>query len=220
MAGLLAATIAALPSVDRATALRLAVAATGACVPLRASAWCGNAFPPFAYSLPWFEFETASCDVRIVGDLKAEVDKGLRPLVAVASPGFSYEYLENLEALTVSQRRVGFVALPAASDSVRELAHDLVAALGSLDAKRGVHVLAHGLAAPIVLTAAAAAPAGTFASLILSSPVGCGADVALGARDALSQSAAPLLWTTATRGRACVDATAGASGQPPARLLA
>jgi hypothetical protein len=204
-------------AVDRSTALRLAAAATGACMPLRALAWCGNPFPPFAYSLPWFEFEASSYEVRIVGDLRAEVDKGLRPLLAVASPGLSYEYLENLEALTVSQRRVGFVALPPAGESVPGLAEDLVAAIGSLDAKRGVHLLAHGLAAPVALSAAASAPAGTIASLIISSPVGCGADVAPAARDALSKS---LLYTTATRGRACVDATAGTSAQPPARLLA
>jgi len=201
----------------RRAALRLATA--GAAFPSGASAWCGNPFPPFAYSLPWFEFDASGCEIRIIGDLQPEVDKGLRPLVAVPSLGLSFEYLENLEALTITQRRVGFVALPA-SDSAERLTQALVAALGSLDAKRGVHLLAHGLAAPVALAAAAAAPPGTVASLILTSPVGCLSDVDPAFHEALAASPAPLLATAAAQGRVCVDAAVDAARKSPASAVA
>ena len=33
-----------------------------------ATAWCGSPYPPFAYSLPWFEFPlTEGVEMRVVG---------------------------------------------------------------------------------------------------------------------------------------------------------
>lgn len=202
---------------QRRGALELAAAASS--TPLAASAWCGNSFPPFAYSLPWFEFDSSACSVRIVGDLKPELDKGLRPLVAVPSPGLTYEYLENLEALTVSQRRVGFIGLPLSGDT-KALAQSLATAITTLDAKRGVHLLAHGLAAPVALKAAALATPGLVSSIILTSPIGSAQDVEPSIQDALAESQAPLLATIVSKGRICVDATAEASSKVSSQLFA
>lgn len=189
----------AVPSIHagRRAALKLVCAAgcATACAPGgRAVAWCGNPYPAFAYSLPWFEFDSASgCSLRVVGDLQQEVDKGLRPIVVVPSPGLRYDYMENLEALTVSERRVCFVTLPAAGD-VSALSKALLSAVRGLDAERGVHLLAHGLAAPVAIAASAAAPAGAVASLTLVSPLGCLDDASATARKALAAaSPTPLL---------------------------
>ena len=46
-----------------------------------------------------------ACFCRIVGDRAREEKTGVPPILVV-SRGYGYDYLENLEALTVSDRRV------------------------------------------------------------------------------------------------------------------
>ena len=89
-----------------------------------AQAWCGETFPPYAYSLPWFEFSAkggAGPMMRVVGDLGMERKKQLRPLLVFPSPGMSYEPLENLEALCVSERRVAFAEMSDSVATIEEL---------------------------------------------------------------------------------------------------
>ena len=85
--------------------------------PFPAPAWCGAAFPPYAYSLPWFEFSAEKITpMRVVGDKGAETARNMSPLLVLPPPGLTYEYLETLEAITISDRRVAFAILkPAAS---------------------------------------------------------------------------------------------------------
>jgi len=200
--------LAATPAMSgRRQTLAAAAAAAAAANTASARAWCGDPYPPFAYSLPWFEFDSSGCAVRVVGDLTSESGKGLRPLVALPTPGLSYDYLENLEALTVSQRRVAFIAVPPAA-SLPAATRAAVDAIGSLDAKRGVHLLAHGLAAPVALAAAAAAPPGAVASLLLSSPLSQPGDAEPASARAIAASTAPLLATaSASSSTVCVGAS-------------
>eukprot|EP00966_Prymnesium_polylepis_P044342 1027676-Prymnesium_polylepis.1 len=93
----------------RATA-RLAAAAVAArwLAASPAVAWCGEPYPPFAYTLPWFEFDAGAPPegqvlMRVVGDNRPEAAKKLSPLLVLPSPALSFEYLETLEALTISE---------------------------------------------------------------------------------------------------------------------
>lgn len=179
-----------------------------------ARAWCGDAYPPYAYSLPWFEFPVAGGTMRVVGDNRAEAKKKLSPLLVLPSPALTYEPLENLEALTISERRVAFATLDGAAGSVEELGQQAAAALAKLEAPR-CHVLGHGLGAAAALALHAADPA-RVASLVLASPFSSLDDVEPAQRAAVGESPLPLLATTAAKGRACVDAELGALR--PARL--
>ena len=112
---------------SRAAALRLATAALVSVPKHPAIAWCGKPYPPYAYQLPWFEFQAGSTPVRIIGDNRPESARKLSPVLVLPSPGLSYEYMENLEAFTVSERRVAFAALSAAE---KDLVFDFLASLG------------------------------------------------------------------------------------------
>lgn len=189
-----------------------------------AAAWCGDPFPPYAYSLPWFEFETRSkLPLRVVGDRRQEVERRLRPLLVVPSVGFGYEYLENLEALTISQRRVAFVDLSGAAGaaSLETLATQVVEALAALETPFGVHVLGHGLGAAVALRACSSggnAEGARVASLILSSPLASVDDAEPAARDELARSPTPLL--RAASKKACVETELlRATGAPPSLLV-
>lgn len=195
--------------VSRRALLRLVSALPLAAAEQSAHAWCGEPFPPFAYSLPWFEFDVASngcakLPVRIIGDLKTERNKGLRPLLVLPSPGLSYEYLENLEAVAVSERRVAFVDMSGCARSPSELGSATAAVLGALEAPRGAHVLGHGLGAAVALAAYRAAPE-KVASLVLASPLGGEKDLEPSTATAAEGLPYALLSSEATRGRVCID---------------
>ena len=201
----------------RAAALRLATAALVSVPTHPAIAWCGKPYPPYAYQLPWFEFQAGSTPVRIIGDNRPESTRRLSPILVLPSPGLSYEYMENLEAFTVSERRVCFAALSAPA-TVAQLAAQARAALDALEAPGRAHVVAHGAGAVAALALASAAPA-RVASLVLVSPFATADDLEPAARDA--GSSRPLLASASTSGRACVDAvlqTAGASASVGAVL--
>jgi len=185
----------------RRLALHLAAAwCTWRTAPVEPSAaWCGAPYPPFAYSLPWYEFPVGSAAVRVVGDISAERAKKLSPLLVLPPPGLGYEYLETLEALTISERRVAFATLAPASPDA--LAEQVGATLESLEAPRA-HVLAHATAAPAALALAAARPRAV-ASLVLASPL-LTADDAGPARAPLELS--DFLGSATSSARACVDA--------------
>ena len=192
---------------------RLALTASLACwlrPSLRdsAHAWCGEPYPPFAYSLPWFELpnKIGGDTLRIVGDVTAERKRKLSPLLVLPSPGLTYEYMETLEALTVSERRVAFAQLSASAPSLSDLAAQAAAALDTLEAPR-VHVLGHGLGAAVAVALQAARP-GQVASLVLASPILTSIeDVESSQRASAAAGAGPLLLasTAAASGRACVD---------------
>ena len=113
---------------------------------------CGDPFPPYAYSLPWFEFDAGpgKLPLRVVGDLKAERDQKMRPLLVLPSPGLSYEHLENLEALTISQRRVAFADLRSAG-APDALVARILDAVAALESPGGVHLLGYGYGAALAL---------------------------------------------------------------------
>ena len=130
-----------------------------------ASAWCGDKFPSWAYFIKWdetsvpFEWEGSRGEVlcRVVGDKLRESKTGVPPVLLVGTPGLGYDYLENLEALTVSDRRVIEVTFagtrsdaPASVRSVGSCAAQLEAVCLALQLP-AVHVLAHGLGAPPAL---------------------------------------------------------------------
>ena len=110
--------------VEHATSRRLALqraclAAAAVLSPrLPASAWCGEKYPSWAYFLKWdetsvpFEWDGQKGEVycRVVGDKQRESKTGVPPVLLVGNPGLGHDYLENLEALTVSDRRVIEVA--------------------------------------------------------------------------------------------------------------
>ena len=174
--------------------------------PSPASGWCGAPFPPYAYSLPWFEFPADGAAVRVVGDAGKEKSKKLSPLLVLPPPGLTYEYLETLEALTISERRVAFAALPAsAARSTAGLARAATAALTALESPK-VHVLGHGLGAAAALALYAERP-DAVASLTLASPYAALSDVDASVRDTFAESVSPLLRTRSdVQARACVDA--------------
>ena len=155
-----------------------AVAIASRSVP--AHSWCGEPFPPYAYTLPWFEFEALSeggatpISMRIVGDFGQERSKKLAPLLIIPSPTLSYEYLETLEALTVSQRRVAFATMPmptsAAELSLSRLTEQAATALSKLEAP-AAHVLGHGFGATVALALYRSNPE-RVRSLVLASPGG------------------------------------------------
>lgn len=158
-----------------------------------AQAWCGAPYPPYAYQLPWFEFQVAGADMRVVGDSRTEQSKNLSPLLVLPPPGLSYEYLEPLEALTISERRVAFVNWRGSRD---DMAKQAAAALDALEAP-SVHVLGHGTGAVAALMLGAREPR-RVKSLILASPLATLDDAVPSAREALGQSLLPLLDVAAT----------------------
>jgi len=146
----------------RLTLQRACLAAAAVLSPqLPASAWCGEKYPSWAYFLKWdetsvpFEWDGQKGEVycRVVGDKRRESNTGVPPVLLVGNPGMGYDYLENLEALTVSDRRVIEIAfagtrgdVPASMRSVGACAAQLEAVCRTLQLP-AVHVLAHGLGA-------------------------------------------------------------------------
>ena len=154
--------------------------------------------------------------MRIVGDNRPETARKLSPLLVLPSPTLSYEYLETLEALTISERRVAFAALTAPgvtaapdADFYGLLAVQAATAISRLEAPR-VHVLGHGLGAAVALALYRAQPQ-RVASLVLASPLASLDDAAAASREDLASSLRPLLGLSspAIKGRACVSAELG-----------
>ena len=199
---------------------RVAIAASLASAlmqPRIAHAWCGAPYPPYAYSLPWFQFGADGADVRVVGDFGQEKAKGLSPLLCIPSPGLTYEYLETLEALTISERRVAFVTLRSPT-SAEAIGRQATAALLSLEAPR-VHVLGHGTGAAAALLLQALEPT-RVKSLILASPLATIESAIPAAREALEVSLLPLLQTAVTTtARSCVEAELARARIPAAAAV-
>jgi pimeloyl-ACP methyl ester carboxylesterase len=189
------------------------VAVTSPNAPARA--WCGAPFPPFAYQLPWFEFKTGTdknVALRVVGDFAGEKAKQLQPLLILPHYGLTYEYLETLEAATISERRVAFAILPNAAHSTEALGTAAQAALEALEVPRA-HVLGHGAGAAAALALYSLAP-DRVASLTRASPIASYDD----AEDRSVLEARPseaLLVSSTTASRACVDSElAGLKARP------
>lgn len=201
---------------DASRRLTIAAAlAAAATAPRPAQAWCGAAFPSYAYQLPWFEFPVGGAAdkaaMRVVGAAAAEKAKNLSPLLVLAPPGLTYEYLETLEALTISERRVAFLTFSSAAASQPLLVdEEAKAALAALEAPR-VHVLGHGTAARAALALQANQPSAV-QSLILASPLVSADDAVEGARNSLP--AALLASSTGSAPRACVDAESTLQAAP------
>ena len=166
----------------------LAAAATN---PHPALAWCGERFPSWAYFLKWdevdvpFEWNGAKASVRyrVVGDATRETGSGVPPVLVAGTPGLGYEYFENFEALTVSDRRVIEVTFsdtaPIESGSVQ-----LAAVCKSLKVPI-VHVVAHGLGAVAALDLVSRSGSNSIRSLSLISPFGALSDLREGARQSV-----------------------------------
>ena len=155
---------------SRAALLRGLACCVPSLLPRDAIAWCGDPFPPYAYSLPWFEFDAgpSKLPLRIVGDLKAEREQNMLPLLVLPSPGLSYEYLENLEALTISQRRVAFADLRTGAAAPDALVARILDAVAALESPGGVHLLGYGYGAALALR--------VYSSSAVSSGAVCGYD--------------------------------------------
>lgn len=149
--------------VPRRHAIASAVAAALAPRVKPAEAWCGEQFPPWAYYLKWdqiavpFEYGGVKGETfcRVVGDVAREQKAGVPPVLLVGNPGVGYDYMENMEALSVSDRRVIEVvfagtakgdATPAALLSADAQAAQLRAICATLKLS-AVHVVSHGLGA-------------------------------------------------------------------------
>jgi len=227
-----------------------AAAAAALLPPDRAAAWCGEPVPSWAFYLQWdqtalpFEYQGASAQVRyrVVGDVVRERKAGVPPVVVIGTPGFGYDYLETLEALTVSDRRVAMVILAgtaagedlppvlrtadACAEQIRAVCRALKPA--ALGGKPAVHLVAHGLGAVPALRvlASSAADAIGVRSLTLISPWGALSDLRDEARAAISaatdipgpQLTSALLPTVEARARASCIAEAAAGGGGPLLL--
>ena len=230
-------------SVPRRALLAAAALLTQA-PPAPARAWCGENFPSWAFYLKWDQSalplqdnpKAGATSYRIVGDLVRESKAGVPPILVVGAPGIGYEYLENFEALTVSDRRVVFVALagtaPASSSSstfdtslaTPEAGAAQLAGVCKSLGLPAVHVVAHGLGAPAALRFAASSTS-VVRSLTLSSPYGSVADLRQGALDlssvkSLPQLAGLLLPTVSTNARDTCVAEARTAGGGPVLLPA
>ena len=162
------------PISSRAALLRGLACCVPSLLPRDAIAWCGDPFPPYAYSLPWFEFDAglSKLPLRIVGDLKAEREQNMLPLLVLPSPGLSYEYLENLEALTISQSRVAFADLRTGAAAPDALVARILDAVAALESPGGVHLLGYGYGAALALR--------VYSSSAVSSGAVCGYWLGLG----------------------------------------
>jgi pimeloyl-ACP methyl ester carboxylesterase len=155
--------------------------------------------------------------MRVVGDAAREKAKKLSPVLIIPPPGLPYEYLETMEAMTISERRVAFISWPSGPRTLDEYTAVAQAALAALEAPQA-HVLGHGTGAAIALALARATPA-RVSSLVLASPLAQLDDAVLSAREALSVSPLPLLTTApGTTARACVDAVVPAARKSAAAL--
>ena len=163
---------------------------------------------------------------RVVGDKLRETKTGVPPVLLVGNPGVGYDYLENLEVATVSDRRVIEVTfagtrgdVPAAVRSVEACAAQLEAVCRTLELS-AVHVLAHGLGAPPALqllqSAQAPTPRVPLRSLTLVSPYGSLDDLRAAARPAAGAKALlPLPTSDAKAPNSCIaDATASTAARP------
>jgi len=224
------------PAVTRRSLLGLGAAAAFAS-PSAARAWCGEQVPSWAFYLKWDEtavpFKHEGVDaqlfLRIVGDRAREDKTAVPPVVVLGTPGLGYDYLENLEALTVSDRRVAEVVcagtqrsagepLPASLLTQDACAAQLLAAVRALSAPK-VHVVAHGLGAVAALRLLQAQPA-LVRSLTLISPYGGLADLRADAAQALvkgvesGRAAAAVPTVSGTALGSCVAEATGAAGGP------
>ena len=223
--------------VEHATSRRLALqraclAAAAVLSPhLPASAWCGEKYPSWAYFLKWdetsvpFEWDGQKGEVycRVVGDKQRESKTGVPPVLLVGNPGLGHDYLENLEALTVSDRRVIEVAfagtrgdVPASMRSVGACAAQLEAVCRKLQLP-AVHVLAHGLgAAPALklLGDGQVPPRVPLRSLTLVSPYGTNEDLRPAARPPEGTASFLLSTTNPKAPASCIaDATASTNAK-------
>ena len=107
-----------------------------------------------------------------MGDLKAEREQNMLPLLVLPSPGLSYEYLENLEALTISQRRVAFADLRTGAAAPDALVGRILDAVAALESPGGVHLLGYGYGAALALR--------VYSSSAVSSGAVCGYWLGLG----------------------------------------
>ena len=221
---------------------RRAVAAVLASVlatPQPMQAWCGEQFPSWAFYLKWdqnpavpFTYQGAqgSAFYRIVGDITREQKTGVPPVLVVGAPGVSYEYLENFEALTVSDRRVIEVTFAGTASSGSAFnpalatpdacAEQLRAVCRALKVP-AVHVVAHGLGALPALSLASAASDVRLKSLTLVSPYGSVADLRpdalgdLGSAKSVGEVAGRLLPTVSSNARSsCIAEAREASAGP------
>lgn len=129
---------------------------------------------------------------RVVGDVTRETSTGVPPVLVAGTPGIGYEYLENLEALTISDRRVIEVTFSATAP-IETCGLQLAAVCNQLKVPT-VHVVAHGLGAPAALSVAAEGSGLGVRSLSLVSPYGALSDLREAARAtilATSAEAAP-----------------------------
>ena len=199
-----------------------------------AHAWCGEKVPGWAYFLKWderpvpFIWEGVKAEVlcRVVGDKGRESKTGVPPVLLVGNPGVGYDYLENLEGLTVSDRRVievvfagtrpGGAPLPASIRGAEACAAQLRAVCSAIGVPR-VHVLAHGSGALPALRLLRDGGGPALRSLALVSPYGSAADLKAAARPAAGEPAARALarllpTSDAAAPATCIaEATAGAA---------
>ena len=162
---------------------------------------------------------------RVVGDKLREANTGVPPVLLVGNPGVGFDYLENLEVATVSDRRVIEVTfagtrgdVPAAVRSVEACAAQLEAVCRTLGLSAvHVHVLAHGLGAPpaLQLLQSTSTPRVPLRSLTLVSPYGSLDDLRAAARPAAGAAALLLPTTDAKAPKSCIaDARVSTAARP------
>ncbi|KAA8498552.1 Proline iminopeptidase [Porphyridium purpureum] len=208
-----------------------AAAAFVSSVPVEpAAAFCGDEDPFWAHFVDWKEElipvalsgSKAQCNilVRSLGNQKKERAAKVLPVIFIADLALPHEYLEPLEALAESQRRLYFFdqlgtgssdAVPEniGLDAVQLRVAQVAAILEHYKLPR-VHVFGHGFGGAVALAIAEQQPQ-RVASLILESPVFSYSpaqltDVRRLLQASAAQTALPLCAAEALQGAAAQDA--------------
>ncbi|KAL3917764.1 MAG: hypothetical protein SGPRY_006275 [Prymnesium sp.] len=165
------------------------------------------------------QFETGGTSgrfaTRVVGDKRREAAASLCPVLIVPTAGASYEYMETLEALVVSDRRVvepSFAGTRGRVDpaltSPSSMADQLRALVRQLQLP-AVHLLAHGAGASAALQLVEGEGSLPLRSLTLLSPYGSLADLKQGVDP---KSLSTLLPTLDAKARgSCITESIGTS---------
>uniref|UniRef100_A0A7S3XPS5 AB hydrolase-1 domain-containing protein n=1 Tax=Heterosigma akashiwo TaxID=2829 RepID=A0A7S3XPS5_HETAK len=132
-----------------------------------AGAWCGDPYPAWAYTLNFNDgvipYQGSQLYIRVVGDEYYEKRVKRKPLIVLpGGPGLSHDYLETLEAVSQTQRRVVLFdplgtgqsgprpPAAASAGSPRSLLDQLNRVISELGLKE-YHLFAHGYSSVVAL---------------------------------------------------------------------
>jgi len=128
-----------------------------------ASAFCGDPYPRWAYSVDFNDgvipYEGQNLYLKVVGNERNEKKAKKQPLVVIpGGPGLSHDYLETIEAVAQTERRVilfdplgtGQSSRTKKTLSVRSMVDQVNAIIRELGLTK-YHMFAHGFGVPVAL---------------------------------------------------------------------